>query len=168
MYKYFFFRGRLAAARALASRAPLANISLQATKMDLSLADSAEVSEDEYEGEPDGFPAEEQSKSISPSKYRRRSPARASTQRNYSEMRQQAQTWRELEQLTGILETLEEWSAVAEEAERYDIMDYGMISTNTLIDIATMRNAQPSPSGHLQSLSMPSSSLHIPYFRLHS
>ncbi|KKY28669.1 putative nuclear pore complex protein nup107 [Phaeomoniella chlamydospora] len=119
LYIHFITKGRLAAARALASRAPLGTLSIQATKMDLSLPDSTEASEDEYDGEPDGLPAEESSKSVSPSKFRRRPSTGASSPPNFSQMRQQAQTWRELEQLVGILETLDQWSAVADETERH-------------------------------------------------
>ena len=117
LYLRFILKGRLAAARELAVRASLSSISVRVTKEDLSLADSAEASDEEYDGEPDGYPAQEKSKSVSPSKYRKRQATGMSTP-NVSVMRQQAQTWRELEQLVVMLSALEEWSGVAEEADQ--------------------------------------------------
>lgn len=148
LYIHFITKGCLGAARALLSRASLASLSQLMTNTNLALADDIEDSDYEYDGEPDGLPAEERSKSVSPSKSRRRPSSGAMSPPDISQMRQQAQTWRELEELVGIFEALDGWSAIAAETEKYVIcmVFYSHHKLTLSAGTAKTRNAWSAPN----------------------
>ena len=124
LYKHFISSGRLAAARALCSRAQLSTISKAALGTDMKCTASSGNASEEEDVEMDGLAEEERAQPISPSKRRnflkRQSGSIDEDEPglNLAVLVGQAQTWRQLEQLMEALEALASWNAVAEEVEK--------------------------------------------------
>lgn len=124
LYKCFISKGRLAAARALRVRGQLSIISKAALKIDLKHIASSANGPEEDNVEMDGFTEEERTQPISPSKRRpiweRESGLAADEQSRSAQLAlaDQAQTWRQLEELVEALDALEKWNEVAEEVEK--------------------------------------------------
>lgn len=124
LYKHFISSGRLAAARALCSRAQLATISKAALGIDLKYTASSGNASEEEDVEIDGPAEEERAQPISPSKRRNlvtRQSASTDEDKpglNLAVLAEQAQTWRQLEQLMETLGALDSWNAVADDVEK--------------------------------------------------
>jgi len=124
LYKFFISNGKLAAAQALCMRAQLSTISKAALKIDLKRAASSGNSSEAEDIEMDGFTEEERVQPISPSK-RPNSMKRQSVlfddERSGSGLpvlMDQAQTWRQLEELVEALDALGRWHEAAAEVEK--------------------------------------------------
>ena len=122
LYKMYIFQGRLAAAKALAVNAPLAEISKLALGMNLSDSESLVRTPDE-DVEMDGIPLEERAQPISPTR-KRSGPKKTEVHPltapgiTRETLAAKAQTWRELEQLMTAMDMLEVWSEYAEQTEK--------------------------------------------------
>jgi nuclear pore complex protein Nup107 len=125
LYKHFIGIGRLAAARALCTRAQLSTISKAALGLDLKHEASSAPASEEEDVEMDGFAEEERAQPISPSKRRnvvRRQSALMGGEKpglDPAVLADQAQTWRQLEQLIEALAALVNWNVVAEQVEEW-------------------------------------------------
>ena len=123
LYKIFILKGQLAGAKALALRAPLREISLAATGMDLSGVDegASRFDEDGDVGMDDSI-QEDKARPISPGRKRKdqNSNMHLLTSSSTSEevLIAKSRSWRQLEQLATVLDLLEVWSWVAENLEK--------------------------------------------------
>jgi nuclear pore complex protein Nup107 len=124
LYKHFISRGRLAAARALCDRAQLSAISKAALKVDLKRTSSSGIASEDEDANVDGFTEEDQTQPISPSKrpngVKRRSTLidHEESAKDFPNLMERAQTWRQLEELVEVLDALEKWNEVATEVEK--------------------------------------------------
>jgi nuclear pore complex protein Nup107 len=124
LYKHFISKGRLAAARALCERAQLSAISKASLKVDLKQAATPGNASEDEDADMDGFTEEDQTQPISPSKrpngVKRRSTLidHEQSATDYPNLVEQAQTWRQLEELVEVLEAFEKWNEVAAQVEK--------------------------------------------------
>ena len=119
LYKLFIMNGRLSAAKELAVRAPLSDISLAALGVNLGGPDilGAEESDTDMDGL---LPEDDHAQSISPTRRRQTKVEKHPlTFPGISPevLAAKAQTWRELEQLVVAMDILEVWSDYAENCE---------------------------------------------------
>ena len=119
LYKIFLFQGKLAAAKELAQRASLTEISLAALGINAHFADMMSPSEENGVFGIDGSLSEERTKSLSPSKRRKEKEhplTKPSTTREVAAS--QANVWSHLEQLVLAMIALEDWTTLAADIER--------------------------------------------------
>lgn len=104
--KYFILQGRLSAARALLDQAGLQELSCHVVQVDLSQDESsAEASEAEQSPAKRSLPAQHETS--------------GEMSLDVQLMKNQAQTWKELEELILILSAFEDWAEVVEQTEEY-------------------------------------------------
>ena len=121
LYKLFIMNGRLAAAKELAVRAPLSDISLVALGVNLGGPDILDAEESDT-GMDGLLPEDDHAQPISPIR-RRQDQAKVekhpltSPGVSHEALAAKAQTWRELEQLVVAMDILEVWSDYAENVE---------------------------------------------------
>jgi nuclear pore complex protein Nup107 len=119
LYKMFLFDGKLGAARELARRTPLAEISLAALGINVFFAEFTEVSEN-GDADMDGLPLEDRVKPISPmrKKKERKEPLLEREGTSREMLASKALVWGQLEQLIHAMDALERWNVFADEVER--------------------------------------------------
>ena len=120
-YEIFISRGCLAVARQLAERASLAKLSTSILDVDLSRGDAASAGGDV---DMDDVLSVHHAQTINPSRRHRERRRGPSALDGAPKFRQKAlfdatATWRQLEQLTNALDSLEKWSELADEVERW-------------------------------------------------
>ena len=116
LYKIFLFQGKLLAARELADRASLTDVSLASLGLNAHLADVVSPMEETTDIDMDDTSQDGQTQPISPSKKRKDHPlVRPGTTREIAAS--QALVWGQLEQLTVALEAFDRWSELADEID---------------------------------------------------
>ena len=124
LYRILLLRGRLAAAKGLAIRASLSELSTASVNMDLSQEDAVDEFSDDRDGEVDRLTEEDRAQPTSPSRRRPdwgKEKVHPFERQGFSRdvLAAKARTWLQLEQLITVMDTFEAWNHTAEEVERY-------------------------------------------------